>query len=228
MRRFRASVALVAVLATATACGTVKTTPGVPPKGQPYRVAAPDMLEITVRPEPAIRREALVRPDGFISFELIGDVQVEGRSVEEIREEITTRISRYVVRPDVTVSLQESRSRRIYVLGEVKREGAYPLVGRVTAIDALAQSMGPQLLAATNRAMLVRFTGETREVYPIRFEDIIEKGDPRTNYELMPGDIVYIPPGISAQIGYAIQVIFFPLQQILGLGRTAAGTARGF
>ncbi len=187
-----------------------------------YRLAPPDVLEITVRPDPAVEREVTVRPDGRISFELIGDVLVEGKTVEEVRGEITLLLSRYIVSPTVTVALVSSNSRRYYVFGEVNRPGAYPLVGRVTAVEALAQAAGETRFASLNSARLVRAGAEQSQVLPLRFGDITRNADASTNFELRPGDVVYVPPSTSAQIGYAISLIFFPLQQIIGLGAGAA------
>lgn len=208
--------------------GCVMASPhqaGAPIKTPVYHIAPPDTLAITVRPEPAIVREVTVRPDGYISFELIGDIKVEGRTVAEVKREITERIAEYVVRPDVTVTLLSSNSRRIYVLGQVRKPGAYPLVGRVTAVDALAAAGDVTVLSAPNRARLARANAESAAVFTVRFDDIIKGGNHTTNYELEPGDIIYVPPAVSASIGFAIQSIFFPIQQIIGLGSPVARAA---
>ncbi len=187
-----------------------------------YRLAPPDVLQVTVRPEPVIERDVTVRPDGRISFELIGDVQVEGKTVDEVRAEITGLLQQYIVSPTVTVTLTSSNSRRYYVFGEVNRPGAYPLVGRVTAVDALAQAAGETRFAALNAARLVRGGGEQPQVFPLRFVDITQSADASTNFELRPGDVVYVPPSTSARIGNAIAMMFYPLQQIIGFGASAA------
>jgi polysaccharide export outer membrane protein len=219
MPAIRAATALLLV-ATLACTGAKPTAPGAPAAPPLYLVAPPDVLGIVVRPEPALIRQETVRPDGRISFELIGDVEVEGKTVEEIRDEITRRISKFVVRPDVTVTLEESRSRRIYVLGQVRRPGSYPLIGRVTAVDALASAGDWTVLAAPNRARLARASREVAEVYRVRFSDIVTDGDFTTNYELQPGDVIYVPAGVSGSIGFFLQALLFPFQQIFGLGRS--------
>jgi polysaccharide export outer membrane protein len=204
-------------------CALPPPMPSNPPERLlEYRLAPPDVLQVTVRPEPAVEREVTVRPDGRISFELIGDVQVEGKTIEEVRGEITSLLQQFIVSPTVTVELQSSNSRRYYVFGEVNRPGAYPLVGRVTAVDALAQANGETRLASLNSARLVRGGSEHPQVFPLRFADITRNADASTNFELRPGDVVYVPPSTSARIGYAISLFFFPLQQIIGLGTGAA------
>ena len=186
-----------------------------------YQLAPPDLLQIVVRGvDPAIDREVTVRPDGKISFDLIGEIEAQNKTVEQVRDEIAKQLKEFIVAPDVTVILKGSNSRRYYVLGEVRTVGSYPLVGEVTAIEALASAGGPTFLANVNGAWLSRPEGETPVVYRIRFDEIT-RGDGRTNYPLRPGDVIYVPPGISAQIGQTLQVLFYPLQQIIGLGNNA-------
>jgi polysaccharide export outer membrane protein len=195
--------------------------PSTPERLLEYRLAPPDVLRITVRPEPVIERELTIRPDGRISFDLVGEVLVEGETVEEVRAAMTAALTRYIVSPTVTVTLTASNSRRYYVFGEVGNPGSFALIGRVTAVEALATAGGSTRFAAANSARLVRSSSETPLVYPVRFDDITQRGDSTTNYELRPGDVVYVPPSTSARIGYAIATFFFPLQAILGLAAPA-------
>ena len=225
-----ASLSMLCAVACVSAPRTSRETG--PPSGAAYRLAPPDVLQIVVRgvapiqdsagntASSSIEREVSVRPDGKISFDLIGEVDAQGKTVADVRNEISTRLQEFIRAPDVTVILSESNSRRYYVLGEVNRIGAFPLIGEVTAVEALAQAGGPTILANLNGAWLSRPEGEEKVVYRIKFDDIT-RGDGATNFALRPGDVVYVPPGISAQIGKALQIIFYPLQQIIGLGNGA-------
>jgi polysaccharide export outer membrane protein len=206
---------------SALACATPPATPGTPAQTTKYRVSPPDVLQISVRPAPEINRTVIVRPDGRISFDLIGEVVVEGKTVEEIQREITARIEQFIVHPDVTVVLKNSNSRRYYIFGEVKKPGAYALIGHVTALEALGSAGGPTRFASLGSARLVRPSEGKGLRYAVNFKQISRYGDSATNYELQPGDVIYVPPTLSARIGYAIGVIFFPIQQILGLGGKA-------
>lgn len=218
----RSSRATLVVLlcALSIGCTTPIGNPGVPSLQAEYHIAPPDTLTITVRPEPEIARTIVVRPDGRISFDLIGDVDVRGRTVDEVREEIARRLKEFIVQPDVTVVLAKSESRTYYVFGEVARPGAYALIGEVTALGALGASGGPTRFAAQDDARLVRPAPEGQLVYGVRFEAITQLGMGQTNYILQPGDVIYVPPNGFAKVGYALGVVFFPLQQILGLGGT--------
>jgi len=199
--------------------------PGAPPLQAEYHIAPPDTLRVTVRPEPVIERELTVRPDGRVSMDLIGDVEVRGRTVEDVRLEIASRLKEFIVQPDVTVQLIRSESRTFYILGEVARPGAYPLVGDVTALYALGMAGGPTRFASQDDARLVRPSSEGETIYAVHFEAMTQYGYGATNYMLQPGDVVYVPPNAWARVGYALGVIFFPLQQILGLGGTVINAA---
>jgi polysaccharide biosynthesis/export protein len=215
---------LLALAAACAGCMTSSGNPGQPSQQAEYRISPPDTLTVTVRPEPEIVREVVVRPDGRISFDLIGDVDVRGRTLAEVRTEITRRLKEFIVQPDVTVALKKSESRTFYIFGEVMRPGAYPLVGDVTVVYALGMAGGSTKFAAENDASLVRPSPEGRLTYPVYYKSITREGNGQTNYMLQPGDVVYVPPTVSATIGYAIQNIFFPLSAIFGLGGNQAVT----
>ena len=180
--------------AASFACSTPVGNPGGPSTQAEYHIAPPDTLRITVRPEPAITRELIVRPDGRISFDLIGDVDVRARTVEDVRLEIARRLKEFIVQPDVTVVLSKSESRTYFVFGEVVRPGVYPLVGDVTVLSALGAAGGPTRFAAQDDSRLVRPSSEGKLVYGVYFESITQSGEGRTNYALQPGDVIYVPP----------------------------------
>jgi polysaccharide export outer membrane protein len=214
-----ASLAFVAV---AAGCATPAAPPTPKPSGT-YRVSAPDELLVLVMPEPQIVRQTVVRPDGMISVDLVGDVQAAGRTVEEIAAEIQKRIASYIRGPRVTVSLVVSRSQSVTILGEVLRPASFPLTKETRIAEALGHVNGPTLLAAKSRIKVVRNEGQTTRVFQVNL-DAIEDGDLSTNLVLAGGDVVVVPPTVSASIGYAIRGFFFPLQMLLGVGGPATRT----
>jgi len=224
MREVLHRAALGALAAACAACVSSAGHPGMPSLQAEYHLAPPDELSITVRPEPEIARKLIVRPDGRISFDLIGDVDVRGRTIDDVRLEMTRRLKEFIVQPDVTVTLTKSESRTFYVFGEVMRPGAYPLVGDVTALYALGMAGGSTKFADENDAKLVRPSSEGELTYPVYYRSMTREGYGQTNYVLQPGDVIYVPPTITATIGYAIQTIFFPIQAFMGLGGNQAIT----
>jgi polysaccharide export outer membrane protein len=218
-------------LFVASGCALPPLSAGTPGEVGEYRIAPPDLVSIKVSPESDIDREVSVRPDGRISLDLIGDLDVEGRTVQEVRQEIERRLEEFIVSPAVTVDLVQSRSRRFYVFGQVRRPGSFPLIGRVSATEALAEAGGGTLFANLNASRLSRIeAGEEGEAgaFRIRYKDILERADGSTNYELRQDDVIWVPPNLSARIGFALQQLLFPISAIFGVGREAAGTAAAF
>ena len=111
-------------------------------QGGGYQIGPEDVLEISVRRADSLQREVLVRPDGGISFPLVGDVQAAGKTPEELQAVITERLQRYIPKPVVTVTAKEVAGYRIYVLGQVNNPGQF-VVGRyVDVLQALTLAGG--------------------------------------------------------------------------------------
>jgi len=219
-------IALAAcALLLAGGLGACTGTTGAPPGPQSlsYRVGPPDQLRITILPEPVIEREAIVRPDGMISVDLIGDVAAAGRTTEEIASDIQTRIGRFKRDARVTVALFAALSSEITVLGEVGRPSTFPLSRQTRIVEALGTVGGATTFAAKSRIRLIRTAEGNTVVYTVNLSQI-EKGDLGTNYMLQGGDLVYVPPGVMATIGYALQAALFPFHQLFGFGSNVATT----
>lgn len=222
-RRSAAPLALAlaaALLALGAGCAT-PTAPPPAPAAETYQVGPPDQLTVTILPEPLIERTVTVRPDGKFSIDLIGDVQAAGRSTQEIAEEIEERISRFKRDASVNVALAESRSTQITVLGEVGRPRTFPLERETRVVEALGQVGGPTIFAEKDDIRVIRFAEGDTQILNVDL-DAIAQGDLSTNVMLRGGDLVMVPPSASTTIGNALRVIFYPLQQVLGLGSSTA------
>jgi polysaccharide export outer membrane protein len=187
-----------------------------------YVVGAPDQLQIHVLPEPEIMRDVIVRPDGMISIDLIGDVRAAGRTPQEIAQEIQTSIRRYKRDASVNVAVVQSPSQFITIFGEVGAPSTLPLDRSTRISEAIGQVGGPGPFASLNNIRIVRTTGSRTEVLRVRLKDI-QRGDLRTNLVLQEGDLIVVPPTALARIGYVLQQVLFPFQPLfapasLGLG----------
>ena len=226
--RTRECVALLVALAMVSgACGSPKFLPSSEnhPESSEYRVAPPDVLWVTIQPEPDEREEIVVRPDGRITVEMIGDVEVRGKTIPEIQEAIRERIQEFVVYPTVVVELADSNSRFFHVTGEVRRQGSFPLDGDLTVLDGLLLAQGGTFVASLNNAHLAR---PGVGVYEIRFDDIIEKGLNETNYPLRDGDVIDVPANGFGRVGNMVRMVFLPVTAIFSVGRTVLGTVSPF
>ena len=226
--RTRGCVALLMAMAMVSgACSGPKLLPDSEnhPESSEYRVAPPDVLWVTIRPEPDEREQVVVRPDGRITIEMIGDVQVRGKTIPEIRDAIREKIQEFVVYPTVVVELADSNSRFFHVTGEIVRPGSFPLDGDMTVLDGLLQAQGGTFVASLNGTHLAR---PGIGVYKIRFDDIIEEGLNETNYPLRDGDVIDVPANGFGKAGNAIRMVFLPLTSIFAVGRGVFSTVSPF
>jgi polysaccharide export outer membrane protein len=218
------TAALLAALLAAAGCLSAKPAPAPVAEIGSYRVGAPDQLSIAILPDPIVVENVTVRPDGKITLQLIGDVQAAGRSPQEIAADVEEQIGRYKRGARVTVALSSAQSSAVTVLGEVANPSAFPLVKLTRAAEALGIVGGPSWLANVDEIKVVRPSAAGTQVLPVDFA-AIRDGDLRTNIALEGGDIIYVPPTVIGRIGYAVRALLFPFDPLLGVARSAAGTA---
>lgn len=183
-------VAVIALLA----CLHAGSASAQPSHGDPsYQLGPEDIVMISVWKDEHLTREVVVRPDGMISFPLIGDVSATGHTVEDLRLEITKRLARYIPNPHVSVSALKLQSYKIYVMGRVNKPGEY-LVGHYTdVLQALSLAGGLTPFASENDIKIIRRdTGEGR-VFGFRYGDIQKGRDLKQNILLQRGDVVMVP-----------------------------------
>jgi polysaccharide export outer membrane protein len=201
----------------ATSGSTVHEFPAA--REETYRLQAPDAIEISVLPQEELSRMVMIRPDGKISLPLVGDIFVEGLAPMEVSEKLTTEYSKYVKNPSVTVIVTGFNSKKIYVIGEVFRQGPVPYTGEMTAFEAVEEAGSFTRRASLGRVILVRGSLEDPQVIDVNLIDVIKKGTKQKDLHLLPGDIVFVPPNGFAKAGYAIEQVLFPFTPVLGLGR---------
>jgi polysaccharide export outer membrane protein len=201
-----------------TACSTTPT-PAPSVEWIDYKIGAPDALRITILPEPIIAEDVIVRPDGMVTVQLIGDVQAGGRTTLEVADEIQQRIARYKRGAVVTVTLTTAASDLITIVGEVGRPQTLALTRQMRISDVVGTAGDVTYLANIDNIRVVR-PGNPPEVIVVDF-DAIRTGDLSTNVQLHGGDIIYVEPMLIAKIGYALRLILFPFDPIINAGRSA-------
>ncbi len=160
---------------------------GVDPNS--YKVGAGDQIGIFVWREPELTMRQTVRPDGKISMPLIGDVVVDGRTPNDIREQLSTMLKEYVLNPSIMVEVLAVRSKKFTVTGEVGRPGSYPLTGPTTVLDALTNAGGFRDFANKKKVTILRGS----ETFKFNYNDVIKGKNREQNIELMDGDLVVVP-----------------------------------
>jgi polysaccharide export outer membrane protein len=192
------SVAVVALLALGGPAFAQNPIGAGNVPGGDYEIGPDDLLEVSVWKEKDLQREVLVRPDGWITFPLVGNLRAKGRTALDIQEEITTRLRKYIPDPVVTVSIKKVAGYKIYVIGKVNKPGEY-VVGRyVDVLQALTLAGGLTPFAAEGDIRVLRKQetedGTVKEiVLPFDYADVKKGRGLQQNIFLKSGDVVVVP-----------------------------------
>jgi len=159
-----------------------------------YLIGAEDVLSINVWKEPEISRTIPVRLDGRISLPLVGEVQAAGRTPFQLEQEITAKLKNYISDPAVAVMVQQIRSKRFNVLGQVVRPGSYLLTNSTTVLDAIAMAGGFRDFAKQKSVYVLRRNADGTETrLPFNYKDVVKGKKMDENVRLLPRDTVVIP-----------------------------------
>jgi len=143
--------------------------------------------------EPDMTRTVPVRPDGKISLPLINDVQASGSTPQQLAATVTDKLRKYVQEPQVTVIVTAINSQRVFVVGEVLRAGAFPLIPGMTVLQALSSAGGFTTFADVKRIHVMRMANGKQENLPFNYRDVLKGDNPSQNIKLQPGDTVIVP-----------------------------------
>ncbi|MDW3094298.1 MAG: polysaccharide biosynthesis/export family protein [Gammaproteobacteria bacterium] len=158
-----------------------------------YYLQPGDVLSVSVWKEEDLQQLLLVRPDGGISFPLVGDIQASGNTIEGIRQIITRKLSKLIPDVQVSVALQELNGNLIYVVGKVNRPGVFPFSKNVDVLQALGMAGGATAFAALNDIKVLRREAGQLKSIKFRYADIEKGRDLQQNIILQSGDTVLVP-----------------------------------
>src|SRR5580658_3603345 len=158
-----------------------------------YSIAPEDVLTIDVWKEPEISRTVPVRRDGKISLPLLNDLQAAGLTPTQLGAEIVERLRATIVHPQVTVIVAQMSSLRVYILGQVMRAGAYPLVPDMTVMQALSIAGGFTPYANLKKIYVMRSENGASKIFPMNYKEVISGRKPQQNIALKSGDTIVVP-----------------------------------
>ena len=158
-----------------------------------YVIGPGDILSIDVWREPELSKQVTVRLDGKISLPLVNEIDTTGLTCTELRNHLTKKYSDYVELPTVSVTLNQSHSKRIYLLGRVNRPGEYELAKNMTILQAISRAGGPTEWADTSDIRLIRKIKGTERTFTVDYGAIVSSKDLSQNILLEPDDTVFVP-----------------------------------
>jgi polysaccharide export outer membrane protein len=158
-----------------------------------YLLGPEDALEISVWKEPDLTKQLVVRPDGKITYPLIGEVQAAGQTVKQLQTEIFKRLEKYVTDVHVTVILLKAQNYKIYVTGKVNKPGDFVIGKPVNVMQAISMAGGLTPFASPGSIMVLRTIGGKEEGFPFNYKDVAKGNFLDQNRTLLPGDVVVVP-----------------------------------
>jgi polysaccharide biosynthesis/export protein len=162
------------------------------PQDQKYKIGIGDLLQVEVYDEKDLTKEVRVLTDGYISLPLLGPVKAAGRTVGRLEGEITRMLGeKYLVNPQVTVFVKKFSN--IFVFGEVKKPGSFPIYGKMTVFEAITLAGGFTEVANPTKVKVVRQKGSQETSFEVDTQRLTKKGDASADPELRAGDRVIVP-----------------------------------
>jgi len=158
-----------------------------------YKIGPQDVLRIDVWKEPDISRVIPVRPYGKISVPLLNDVQASGITAMQLAASLREGLSKYLNNPQVTVTVTEINSRRVYLTGEVSHPGALPLLPNMTVLQALSSGGGFTQFAKLKNIYVMRTESGKQVKYPFNYKEVVKGNLAEQNIPLQPGDVIVVP-----------------------------------
>jgi len=176
-----------------SASSVAKASAPQAPADADYKIGPQDLLRVDVWKEPDISRTIPVRPDGKISLPLLNDVQAAGLTSMQLAGVIREGLTKYITSPQVTVTVTEINSRRVYCTGEVLKPGALSLLPNMTALQAISSCGGFTQFAKVKGIYILRVEGGKQIQHPFNYKDVVKGKKPEDNILLQPGDVIVVP-----------------------------------
>jgi len=182
-------------------CSGLPSSAEMPPSSEmeveAYEIGVGDTITVHVWRNPELNQSIVVRPDGFISMPLMGDVEADGKRPEELAAEVGTALSEYIRTPEVSVMVTSPASKefrnRLRITGQVASPQSVAFQPGMTVLDLVLMAGGVTDFAADGRAVLHRQVDGEYKSYGLDLGAIFTEGDMQTNHALQPGDVISVP-----------------------------------
>ena len=176
----------------------------------------------------------LVRPDGTVALGTYGSVRVVGLTLTETREAIESHLANYLQKPEISVDVQSYNSKLYYVILDGGGSGQtlmrLPITGNETVLDAIAQAKGLSSVSSKDRIWISRPApiGAGHQILPVDWKSVVQMADTTTNYQILPGDRVYIAAYPLTTLDNTLARIIAPVERLFGVILLGNSTVQSF
>lgn len=219
MRFITAIFVLLVIACSASAQGTSPSSSGRvsrPTEEKPilkphtedrYRLVAGDVVEVTYRYTPEFNQTVTIQPDGYVGLQIVGDLKLGGRTLQEAQQKIFEKASARLKEPEVNLFLREFQKPYIVVSGEVANAGRFEMRENITALQAILISGGFKESAKSNQIVVFRrLNDEFAEVRTLNLKSIKKTTDLENDMPLRSGDIVFVPRNTLSKIERFVRI----------------------
>jgi polysaccharide biosynthesis/export protein len=158
-----------------------------------YVIGVEDVLSVVFWRDKDLSADVVVRPDGKISLPLLNDIQAAGHTPQQLSDVVVKAASKFVEQPSVTVIVKEINSRKVYVVGQVPKPGAFPLTGDMNVVQLIAMAGGVHEYADSKNVVIVRREHGVERRLKMNYKDVLKGKNVAQNVLLNPGDTVIVP-----------------------------------
>jgi polysaccharide export outer membrane protein len=165
----------------------------VPDIPQDYVIGEEDVLTITMWKEHDLSGTVVVRPDGRITVPLVGEVKVVGMKPLQLQAQLEDQLKPFITVPKVSIAVNQINSRKVYLIGQVVKEGTFPINSSMTVLQVLAGAGGLRDFAKRKKIYILRKHGEEEIRFPFDYEAAIRGRNREENIRVEPGDTIVVP-----------------------------------
>ncbi len=183
------------VAAKGAAAPAATTTPAAPSVAVPpeYVIGADDVMSVVFWRDKELSADVTVRPDGKISLPLLNEIQAAGLTPAQLKDRIAEEARKYVEDPTVTVEVKTINSRKVYITGEIRKPGTYPITGTTTVLQLISIAGGLGDYAKGEKITIVRYESGKMTSFRFNYKEVLNQQKLAQNIELKPGDTVLVP-----------------------------------
>lgn len=178
-----------------------QSTPSLHSRNPRYTIHASDTLELTFALSPEFNQTVTVQPDGYITLREVGDLQVSGQTLPELRKSIKTAYSKILHDPVISVDPKDFQKPYFVVGGEVGKPGKFDYRGDVTVAEAVAMAGGFTDMSKHSQVLLFRrVSDQWTEAKIINVKKMLNSKNLQEDPELQPGDMLFVPKNTISKI----------------------------